>query len=86
MASSKNNFKSYRLDDTPVSLTLTSILLGTHNNEQPPFSYRHFAIMTFRVFARNLLRGSRHRNIFHICFLMSVLGFEPEISNACSKR
>ena len=32
---------------------------------------------TIRVFAKNLLRGSRRRNIFHISFLMTDLGYEP---------
>ena len=30
----KLNFKSYRQDDPPFSLTLTSILLGTYNNKK----------------------------------------------------
>ena len=34
-------------------------------------------LFTLRVFARNLLRGNRRRNIFHISFLMSFLGIEP---------
>ena len=36
MASSKHklNFKSYRQDDSALSLTPTSILLGTHNLQQ----------------------------------------------------
>ena len=33
-------------------------------------------LFTLRVFARNLLRGSRRRNIFLYLDLMSDLGFE----------
>ena len=31
-------------------------------------------LFTLRVFVRNLLRGNRRRNIFHILFLMTDLG------------
>ena len=33
-------------------------------------------LFTLRIFVRNLLRGSRRRNIFHISFLMTDLGYE----------
>ena len=36
-------------------------------------------LFTLRVFARNLLRGNRQRNIFHISFLMTELGYEPRL-------
>ena len=37
------------------------------------------ALFTLRVFATNLLRGSRRRNIFHISFLLTNLGYEPRL-------
>ena len=36
-------------------------------------------LFTLRIIARNLLRGSRRRNIFHISFLMTALGYEPRL-------
>ena len=43
------------------------------------FKKRFMAILfTLKVFARNLLRGSCRRNIFHISFWMTDLGYEPQ--------
>ena len=56
-------------------------------------SERHFlrnffmaGLFTLRVFARNLLRGSRRRNIFHISFLMTDLGYEPMLLRLISRH
>ena len=35
-------------------------------------------LFTLRVFARNLLRGDRRRNTFHISFLMTDLGLRTQ--------
>ena len=52
----------------------TYILTSTPNDR---FLRNFFiaALFTLRVFARNLLRGSRRRNIFHISFLITDLAF-----------
>ena len=42
-------------------------------------------LFTLRVFIRNLLRGSRRRNIFHISFLMTDLGYEPSVLRLISR-
>ena len=39
----------------------------------------HGMLFTLKVFARNLLRGSRRSNIFYISFLMTDLGYEPRL-------
>ena len=36
-------------------------------------------LFALRAFARNLLRGCRRKNIFHITFLMADLGYEPRL-------
>ena len=43
-------------------------------------------LFTFRVFARNLLKRSRQRNIFHISFLMTDLGYEPRLLHLISRH
>ena len=43
-------------------------------------------IFTLRVFPRNLLRESRRRNIFHISFLISDLGFKPRLLRLISRH
>ena len=52
------------------SSTLSSVLLGTHNNGKQ-------LVMALRVLARNVLRGRRRKNNFFSNFvLISDLGFE----------
>ena len=51
--------------------------------------FRNFfmaGLFTLRVFARNLLRGSRWRNIFHISVLMIDLGYEPRLLRLISRH
>ena len=43
-------------------------------------------LFTLRVFANNLLRGSRRRNIFHISFLTTDLGYEPRLLRLISRH
>ena len=43
-------------------------------------------LFTLRVFARNLLREIRQRNIFHISFLMTDLGYEPKLLRLISRH
>ena len=43
-------------------------------------------LFTLRVYARNLLRGSRRRNIFHISFLITQLGYEPRLLRLISRH
>ena len=43
-------------------------------------------LFTLRVFARNLLRGSRRRNISHISLLMTILGYEPRLLRPISQH
>ena len=43
-------------------------------------------LFTFRVFARNQQRGSRRRNIFHILFLMTVVGYELRLLRLISRH
>ena len=43
-------------------------------------------LFTLRVLARNLLRGNRRRNIFHISFLTTDLGYEPRLLRLISRH
>ena len=43
-------------------------------------------LLTLIVFARNLLRGNRRRNIFQISFLMTDLGHEPRLLRLISRH
>ena len=43
-------------------------------------------LFSLRVFARNLLSGIRRRNIFHILFLMTNLGYEPNLLRLISQH
>ena len=64
---------------------------GTYSLKSTPndrFSEKLFMtiLFTLRVFARNLLRGSRRRNIFHISFLITDLRYEPRLLHLTSRQ
>ena len=47
----------------------------------------HGSLFYIRVFARNLLRGgNRRRNIFHISFLITVLGYKSRLLSLTSRH
>ena len=72
---------SVRIIDLVPYTTCVVYVNFTYNLKSTPndrfFEKFFLAILfTFRVFAKNLLRGNRRRNTFCIFILMSGLGFE----------
>ena len=74
---------------TPLMLCALILYLngGTYSLTSTPNDRLLMAIVfTLRVFARNLLRGSSRRNIFHISFLTTDMGYEPRLLHLISQH
>ena len=83
-----------------TALLLTPLMLcafilyvsgGTYSLTSTPNDrfFRNFFMAVYfslRVFARNLLRGSHPKNILHISFLMTDLGYEPRFLSLISRH
>ena len=79
----------------PISLMLCALILyvggGTYSLTLTPNDrfLRNFCmagLFALRVFGRNLLGGSRRRNIFHISFLMTDLGYQSRLLRLISRH